>query len=80
MDSLVVFLKSVTADEFNKVVLGVVALVSLVVSPIIQWRIARKHTLLQEQIAGRQTELQAQIAARQAADNVSGKMWPSTSR
>lgn len=73
MNQLVEILKSVTADEFNKVVLGSVALVSLVVSPIIQWRIARKQALLQEQIANAQAELQAQIARRQAADNISAK-------
>lgn len=73
MDQLIVLLKSVTADEFNKVVLGSVALISLVVSPIIQWCISRKQALLQEQIAKRQADLQAQIAMRQAADNISAK-------
>lgn len=73
MDQLVALLKSITADEFNKVVLGVVALVSLVVSPVVQWIIARRQALLQEQIAKRQAELQAQIAKRQAADNISAK-------
>jgi len=62
MDQLITLLKSITADEFNKVVLGSVALISLVVSPIIQWRIARQQALLQ-----------AQIAKRQAADNISAK-------
>lgn len=73
MDQLIVLLKSVTADEFNKVVLGSVALISLVVSPIMQWRISRKQVLLQEQIAKRQADLQTQIATRQAADNISAK-------
>lgn len=73
MDQLIALLKSATADEFNKVVLGSVALISLVVSPIVQWRISRKQALLQEQIANRQADLQAQIAMRQAADNISAK-------
>jgi hypothetical protein len=43
MNQLFEILKSVTADEFNKVVLGIVALVSLFVSPLIQWYIARRQ-------------------------------------
>lgn len=62
MDQLITILKSVTADNFNKVVLGIVALISLVISPFMQWRIAKKQALLQEQIAN-----------RQAADNISAK-------
>ncbi|WP_162878117.1 hypothetical protein [Trinickia diaoshuihuensis] len=73
MDAFVSILKSVTADEFNKVVLGVVALVSLVLGPFMQWTIARKQATLQEQIAIRQSELQERIAKRQAADNISTK-------
>lgn len=55
-------LSAVTADQFNKVVLALVAIVSLVASPWLQWRIAR-----------RQARLQEQIAHRQAADNISAK-------
>jgi hypothetical protein len=43
MDQFAALLKAITADEFNKVVLGVVALVSLVVSPVVQWIIARRQ-------------------------------------
>lgn len=55
-------LDAVTADQFNKVVLALVAIVSVAVSPWLQWRIAR-----------RQASLQEQIARRQAADNISSK-------
>jgi hypothetical protein len=55
-------LQAVSADEFNKVVLALVALIALVVGPIIQWRIAK-----------RQAELQKSIAHRQAVDNISSK-------
>ena len=56
------FLQSITADNFNKVALASVALISLVAGPILQWKIAK-----------RQAKLQEQIAKRQAADNVSAK-------
>lgn len=73
VDQIIDLLKSVTADDFNKVVLGIVALVGLVVSPVLQWLIAKRQATLQEQISARQVELQEQIAKRQAADNISAK-------
>lgn len=73
MDQFITLLKSVTADEFNKVILGVVALISLGLGPLMQWRIAKRQALLQELIAQRQADLQSQIAKRQAADNISAK-------
>ncbi|MBR8282530.1 hypothetical protein [Burkholderia vietnamiensis] len=59
---LMELLRAITADQFNKIVLAVVAIVSLIVSPWLQWCIAR-----------RQAQLQAKIAHRQAADNISAK-------
>lgn len=50
------------AEIFNKYALGTVAIISMVVGPYMQWRIAK-----------RQTELQAAIAARQVADNIAGR-------
>lgn len=62
-----------TADSFNKVILGIVALISLVVAPCVQWKIAKQQAKLQEETAKRQANLQSEIAHRQAADNVSSK-------
>lgn len=84
IDKVIALLKAVTPDDFNKVVLGVVALIAMFISPIVQWRIAKRQANLQEQIAKRQAELQAEIAKRQidtqgaiakrqAADNISSK-------
>ena len=73
MCSSMSFLQSVTADNFNKIALASVALISLIVAPIVQWKIAKRQAKLQEQIALRQTELQSQVAKRQAADNISAK-------
>lgn len=84
MDKFIALLQAVTPDEFNKVVLGVVALIALFVSPLVQWQIAKRQANLQEnvakrqaelqeQIAQRQVEIQSDIAKRQAADNVSSK-------
>ncbi|HDR9511702.1 hypothetical protein C5615_35930 [Burkholderia cepacia] len=61
-DQLLKMLQSVTADQFNKVVLASVALISVIVSPLLQWWIARRQATLQER-----------IARRQAADNISAK-------
>lgn len=52
----------VWADIFNKYALGTVAIISMIVGPYLQWRIAK-----------RQTELQAAIAARQVADSIAGR-------
>ena len=84
IDKVIALLQAVTPDDFNKVVLGLVALIALFVSPIVQWQIAKRQANLQEQIARRQAELQEQIAQRQvetqsaiakrqAADNISSK-------
>lgn len=40
---LISLLKSTTADDFNKVVVGIAALVGLVVSPVLQWCIAKRQ-------------------------------------
>lgn len=51
-----------TPDTFNKIALALVAIVSIIVSPWLQWLIAK-----------RQAELQKTIASRVAADNISAK-------
>ena len=51
VDKVITLLQTVTPDDFNKVVLGVVALIAMFVSPVVQWRIARRQANLQEQIA-----------------------------
>ena len=58
-------LTSITADEFNKIALGIVAIVALFLSPLMQWAIARRQTAVQSEIADRQVKIQADIAARQ---------------
>ncbi|MFC7435829.1 hypothetical protein ACFQNJ_15040 [Hydrogenophaga bisanensis] len=84
IDKVIALLHTVTPDDFNKVVLGAVALIAMVVSPIVQWQIAKRQANLQEQIAKTQAELheeiakrqldtQGAIAKRQAADNISSK-------
>lgn len=52
----------ISADIFNKYALGVVAVISMIVGPLVQWRIAR-----------RQTEIQTAIASRQVADSIASK-------
>lgn len=84
MNELMKLAQAVTPDDFNKVALGLVALIALFVSPLVQWSIAKRQASLQEAIAKRQAELQEQIARsqveiqsaianRQAADNISSK-------
>ena len=51
-----------TVDDLNRLVLAIVAVVSVFFGPLMQWRIAR-----------RQAEIQSSIAARQIADNISSK-------
>ena len=64
---------SMTVDDFNKLVLAVVALVALFFGPWMQWRIARKQVQMQADIAKLQIETQSRIATRQIADNISSK-------
>lgn len=47
---------------FNWIALGLVAIISMIVGPCIQWKIAK-----------RQTEFQAAIAKRQVADSIAGR-------
>jgi hypothetical protein len=64
---------SMTLDDFNKLVLAVVALVALFLGPWMQWRIAKKQVQMQGEIAKLQIETQSRIATRQIADNISTK-------
>lgn len=67
------FISSMTADDFNKLVLAAVALVALFLGPWMQWKIAKKQVQMQADIAERQIETQSRIATRQIADNISSK-------
>jgi hypothetical protein len=62
-----------TVDDFNKLVLAVVALVALFLGPWMQWRIAKKQVQMQADVAKLQIETQSRIATRQIADNISSK-------
>ena len=62
-----------TVDDFNKLVLAVVALVALFLGPWMQWRIAKKQVQMQADIGRLQIETQSRIATRQIADNISSK-------
>lgn len=62
-----------TVDDFNKIVLAIVALVALFLGPWMQWRIAKRQVQMQADIANLQIETQSRIATRQIADNISTK-------
>ena len=62
-----------TVDDFNKLVLALVALVALFLGPWMQWRIAKRQVQMQGDIAKLQIETQSRIATRQIADNISTK-------
>lgn len=62
-----------TVDDFNKLVLAMVALVALFLGPWMQWLIARRQVQMQAEIARLQVETQSRIATRQIADNISSK-------
>lgn len=66
-------MSNLMVDDFNKLVLAIVAIAALFVGPWMQWRISKRQTQIQEEIAKRQAEIQSQIAARQIADNISSK-------
>lgn len=66
-------ISGMTVDDFNKLVLAVVALVALFLGPWMQWRIAKRQLQMQAEIADRQIETQSRIATRQIADNISSK-------
>jgi phage tail sheath gpL-like len=72
------------AEEFNKIALGVAAIVALFLGPFMQWLIARRQFAIQSSIAerqattladitARQLETQQQIARRQIADSIATK-------
>lgn len=62
-----------TVDDFNKLVLAVVALVALFLGPWMQWRIAKRQVQMQADVTKQQIETQSRIATRQIADNISTK-------
>jgi len=53
------------ADIFNKYALAIVAIISMIVGPLLQWRIAKRQADLQERLAKRQVA--DSIAARRQA-------------
>lgn len=78
------YFENLTPDDFNKIVLAVVALIALVLGPLMQFKIAKRQVVIQEEIAKRQvvmqkeiaerqTETQQQIAKRQIADSISSR-------
>lgn len=71
--ALSTWLTALTVDDFNKVVLAVVALVALFLGPWMQWRIAKRQVQMQAETAKLQIETQSRIATRQIADNISTK-------
>lgn len=62
-----------SAETFNKYALGAVAIISMIVGPWVQWKIAKRQAKLQEDVAARQAALQEAIARRQVADSVASK-------
>ena len=60
------FISGLTVDDFNKLVLAIVALVALFLGPWMQWRIAKKQIQMQSDIAEKQAQMQADIAEKQA--------------
>ena len=48
------WVSGVTVDDFNKLVLAIVALIALFLGPLMQWRIAKKQVQMQADIAERQ--------------------------
>lgn len=71
--ALSTWLAGLSVDDFNKVVLAVVALVALFLGPWMQWRIAKRQVQMQSETAKLQIETQSRIATRQIADNISTK-------
>ena len=67
------FVAGMTVDNFNKLVLAIVALVALFLGPLMQWLIAKKQVQMQAAITKQQIETQSRIATRQIADNISSK-------
>lgn len=71
--ALSAWIAQLTVDDFNKVVLAIVALIALFLGPWMQWRIAKRQVRMQSEIAKLQIETQSRIATRQIADNISTK-------
>lgn len=78
------YITNLTPDDFNKIVLAVIALIALFLGPFMQSKIAKRQVAMQEEIANRQvamqeeiakrqTETQQQIANRQIADSISSR-------
>ena len=67
------YFASLTPDDFNKIVLALVALIALFLGPFMQFKIAKRQVAMQEEIAKRQIETQQQVATRQIADSISSR-------
>jgi septal ring factor EnvC (AmiA/AmiB activator) len=65
MHEIIELLKRITPDDFNKVVLASVALVSLLIGPLVQFSIAKRQLRAQEALSNRQLEAQELLAKRQ---------------
>lgn len=73
MSHICPYFANLTPDDFNKIILAVVALIALFLGPLMQFKIAKRQVAMQEEIAKRQTETQQQIAKRQIADSISSR-------
>lgn len=73
MPHIWLYIANLTPDDFNKIVLALVALIALFLGPFMQFKIAKRQVVMQEEIAQRQTETQQQIARRQIADSISSR-------
>ncbi len=64
---------NMSVDDFNKLILALVALIALFLGSWMQWQIARRQVQMQADITKLQIETQSRIATRQIADNISSK-------
>jgi hypothetical protein len=71
MSNICSYSANFTPDDFNKIIVAIVALIAVFLGPFIQFKIAKRQVAMQEEIAKRQTETQQQIAKRQIADSIS---------
>lgn len=67
------YMVNLTADDFNKIILALVALIALFLGPYMQSKIAKRQVQMQADIAKQQFEIQQQIASRQVADSISSR-------
>ncbi|HAL37987.1 MAG TPA: hypothetical protein DCP03_07660 [Polaromonas sp.] len=67
------YIANLTLDDFNKIILALVALIALFLGPHMQFKIAKRQVQMQADIAKQQIETQQQIARRQVADSISSR-------